>query len=220
MTMNVPENPLPPSPRKKRRWWFYALIAVGSLILATILGVVVLIGYAKSLVTKYTSTTMKPVPQLEYDPAAQKELQKKWEVFAHAIMNRQNPPPFRITTRDINAFLAQNKEMRGRVYCVITNGQVQAQFSMPLDQTRRPELKGRHLNGVADINLVFQDGWLTISLGEVRANGKPLPGWAVKRLQGHNFVKHLDRDRRFVTLMQEIDTIEVRDGEIVISPLP
>jgi hypothetical protein len=219
--MNNPELPIPPAaPRKKRRWWLYVLIALGSLLLLGVVAVVLFIGYAKSLVSTYTETKPRVFPKVQYDPQRWKALESEWTEFARAVQNRQNPPPFKISADDLNQFFARitNAPFRDHVRFVITNNQLKAEFSAPLEQTRRPELKGRFVNGTATINIIFQEGWLTVNVGAVEANGKPAPGWLLKRLGRENLTKDMDRNRELVNLFGEIDSIQVKDGQIVITP--
>ena len=220
--MNKPQfTPSPPA-RRKRRWWVYLLITLGALALLLVVLVVAGFFVARSVVNTYTSPQPRPLPKIEYDPATQKEFQQelagKWTTFTKAVMNRQHPAPFRISVDEINRFLAQRRDFRDNARLVAKNNRLQAEFSVPLAQTGRKELAGRYLNGIANIDFTLQDGWLTVGIGKVEVNGHPAPDWVVQRLAGGNLTKELDGNRDFVNLMQEIESIEIKDGEIVITP--
>jgi hypothetical protein len=206
--------------RKKSRWWVWVLVAFGGLICLAVLGLIAVYFYYQSLVRNFTAASPRPMPKLEVDPRRQKALEAKWAEFSQAIRTKQSPAPFVITADDINAVLAQNKQLRNMVRFVITNDQLVAQFSAPLDQSGRPELKGRYLNGEARVNLVFQDGWLSASVGSVEANGRKMPGWLLKGLQRENLLKDLERKQETVNLLHEIESIRIQDGQIVLTPLP
>ena len=224
--MNAEQNAPPKPARKKHPWWFWGLIGLGGAVVSVVLLAVVLavagFAYANSMVKNYTTTSPKPLPKVQHDPKAAKQLQKelgdKWARFSKAVMNRETPPPFKISASDINLMLGQQPPFRDNVRFVVTNSELLAEFSAPLDQIGWANLKGRYLNGTAHINIVFQDGWLTVSLGTVEANGKPLPGLLLKRIQRQNFLNHLDRNKDFVSLMQEIESIEIKDDSILVTP--
>jgi hypothetical protein len=209
----------PALPTRKRRWWWYALIAMGGMFCLAILGVLLAFAYYRSLLNTYTSTSPQPVPKVAFDTRRQKELEAQWKDFALAIRQRQPTPPFVITADDINHVLSQNKELRGIVGFTITNGQVLAQFSAPLDKIGAKALRGRYVNGTAKIKLAFDDGWLSATIGSVDANGKPLPGWLLSRLPRENLLKDLERNRDMVNLMHEMQSVRVVDDKIVLTPL-
>jgi hypothetical protein len=216
MNAEIPDAPAPG--QRKRRWWLYLLIAMGGLFCLTVLVVVLVFSYYKSLVRNYTTAKPAPLPKVEFDPQRQKALQARWTEFAESLQRRQNPSPFVITADDINSFLSQNKEMRNVVGFVVTNNQVLAKFSAPLDKMGQKDLKGRYFNGQAKVDINFQDGWLTVSLGSVEANGKTVPSWMLKRIQQGNPLKDLDRNRDLVNLFHELESVRVEGDKIVLTP--
>ena len=219
--MNIQEPPVAASVpvRKKRRWWIYALIGLGGIVLLGILAVVLLFGYARSLVRNYTASSPVPIAKAQPDPQRLKELGERWNEFAKAIKSRQNPPPFAITADDINLVLAQNKGVRDNVHFVITNDQLLAEFSAPLDQIGPKQLKGRYLNGVAKINVALPDGWLNVNVASAQANGQPVPGWLLKRVQRENLLRELEKNNELVNLFHELENIQITNGQIILNPL-
>jgi hypothetical protein len=218
--MNADQAPPSAPPRKKRRWWLYLLGAFGLLLVLGVLALVLALGFLKSVVRDYTSTSPTAFPAIQQDPQRAKELENKFREFIEALARRQNPPPFGITADDLNMVLGRDKNFSQHVRLVITNNQVLAQFSAPLDQTGQKQLKGRFVNGVARVNITFQDGWLTVNLGSVDVNGHRLPNWLLKRAQRENFLKGLDDNQEMVSAFQELESIRVEGDRILLSPLP
>ena len=216
--LGSPAGPPTAAPRKKRRWWLYLLIAAGSLLVLALVGVIGIVLYAKSLVSSYTAPAPKPFPKAVFDPEKQKEFVNRWTDFSRAVQARQAPAPFVITADDINLAISQNKDLRDRLRVVITNSRVLVEFSFPLDQSGVQQLKGRYINGVAKLDVVFKDGWLNVNVGSVDANGRPLPGWILSRLRQENLGKFFDRNRDVVNAFQEIESIKVEGSSIVVTP--
>lgn len=217
--MSQPQIASSTTPRKQRPWWVYLLIALGALLLLGVVLIVAGVAYVASLRGRYTATAPRTFQKAPDDPARRKELQKNWEDFAKAVLSRQAPPPFKIEADDLNTFFAGDRNMREHLHLVITNDQLVAEFSMPLDpRGQNPFLRGRYFNGSVPIRLDFQEGWLTANLGSVEANGNKAPDWIIKRFQGRNLVGQLDKDKNFVNLMQEIDTIQITNGAILLTP--
>jgi hypothetical protein len=211
---------LPVAPvRKKRRWWLYILGVLGGLVCLAILGLFLGYGYYRSLVRGYTTDKPSPLPKVQFDAQHHSELLAKWGEFVEAIKKRQNPAPFNISADDLNLFFAKDKQMGNMVAFAITNNQLVARFSAPLDQLGPGLLKGRYVNGAAQINVLLQDGWLTVGVGSVTANGKPLPSWMLKGLKRENLLKDLDRNPQMVNLIHELESIRIENGNIVLTPL-
>jgi hypothetical protein len=226
--MNTPQSASQATPPKKRRWWLYLLIGFTGLVLLVLMAGLLIFVKAKAVLRDYTSTAPKPLPIVQFDPVRQKELENRWTEFSKAVQSRQNPPPFELSADDMNLLLAKDKEARGHVYFVITNSQLLVEFSAPLEQKGRKDqpdflrdaLRGRYLNGVARINLVFEEGLLSASLGGLEANGRKAPGLIMKHLQRQDLLKQMDLDHNHdvLGLFQELRSIKVKDDRIVLAP--
>ncbi len=207
-----------PAVRKKRRWWFYAIwIVVGLLLVA---GVLVVLGvrYWNSAIRTYTTTQSVVVPAIENPAAKQEQLKAKWSAFRKDIEADRPPPPLRLTADDLNVFLSNLPGMSNRVHLVITNDQLQAHFSVPLDRSGQKQLRGRHLNGVATLRLSLQDGWPVLNVASLDANGQPIPRWLQGRIGRQNFFKDIHRDMDTMEFVQRLDNIEVKDGAVIFTP--
>jgi hypothetical protein len=206
------------APRQKSRWWLWLLIAAGSLLLLAIIAVIGGFLYFRSLVTHYTAPAPKVFPKVEFTDAQQKEFENRWTEFARAVQARQTPEPFIITADDLNLAISKIKELRDHVRVVITNSQALVEFSFPLDQAGLQSLQGLHINGVAKLSVVFKNGWLDVNVGSVDVNGRPLPGFLLKRLRQENLGKALDQNKSVVNALQGVESIKVEGSSIVVTP--
>lgn len=223
-TEPVPPEGMPanaPRPKRKRRWWVYTLIGLGCVLLLAGAVVVGLLIYYHSLIRNYTTTQAVSFTPMENANVkqVQGQLMSRWAMFADRVKNRKFAEPFKLTADELNAILAQNKGLRGRVQMVITNDQLVARFSSPLDQgNRRKELKGRYLNGEATLKILLEDGWLTVSVAEIKANGHPIPRWILSKIRAQNLLKDLDNNPEAMSVVHNLDSITFEGDQIVLVP--
>ena len=204
----MPESPAiaPTQPiRKKRRWWFYVLIVFATLLCLGITALIGISSYYKFLVRTYTSTQPVPLASVEASADAVRELMTRFEEFSTAVQNRQYPNPFKIAADEINRIIATNDKTKDVIRLIIAGNQLTAQFSVPLDQTHKKELKGRFLNGLAMLKLEFVDGFLKLNVNSLDANGKPIPNWILNKLKGKNILSDLEGNFDFLQLLQELE---------------
>jgi hypothetical protein len=208
-------------PRKKRRWWLYVLIGCAGLFLLGVVGLIGVGAYWNSLIKTYTQTQPKPLPALEVAEGSADAVEARWKAFLKDLAAGKQPPPFELSADDINAFLeSKARQLVERARVVINGDKLQARFSVPLGQRGEKSLQGRFLNGVATFHLSFADGWPDLRVATVEANGKPLPGWLLRRVQRLDLLRDLSNSSAFVEVLPDIESIRVEDGLVVIRPLP
>lgn len=218
MNSELPVIP-PPPVRKKRRWWRYVLLGAGGLVVLGVAVIVLIVSYLNSLVTTYTEAQPKTLARVDASPAAQQQLKTNWVYFQEAVAAGRNTRPFKLSAEDLNVFFINIPQLKDLLRFRIDGGKLLADFSVPLDQTRQKKLKGRHLNGVATFNLKFEYGFLTLSVAELEANGKPVPRWLLGKLKKENFLKDLDHQPDIMEFLQNIDHVDISEGFVVFTPM-
>jgi len=214
-----PDAPLPAQPvRKKRRWWFRVLVALGGLVVLAIVGVVLLAGYWQSLVRNYTATRPEPLPQVANFSESIENLRARWNVFWEAVLDGEAGTPFKLSADDLNTVIANIPELKDRLHLLITNNLILGRFSTPLGQAKQKELRGRFINGTARLNLAFDDGWLTAHVLDLKANGKPVPGWIQKKVQKEDILRDLNKNFEVAAFLHKLRNVEVMDGGVVLTP--
>lgn len=213
-------NPEPPDivQRPKRRWWIYLAVGAGLLSLCAVATVVGIVVYWRTLVRDYTASQPQTLPVVQASDADFAALQARWMAFQESVAKGRSSKPFEATAADLNLLIAQNAGLKDYLHVTITNNQILGQFAFPLNQTGKPELAGRYLNGQARLQLEFQDGWLTLSVADLKANGKPIPGWILKRVRQQNLLKDLDKNPDTLAFMRQLEAIQVEDDRIVVKP--
>jgi hypothetical protein len=128
--------------------------------------------------------------------------------------------PFQLSTRDLNLLLAQNSQLKDRVYLQITNNQLTGQFSLPLDNTGRKDLRGRYLNGTVTLAAGLQDdGFLMLKITSVKMTGKAPPGWIARKLMGKNLLDDLNNQRATLELLPALESVNIQDDLLTITPI-
>jgi len=204
--------------RPRRRWWVYLGAGLGAIVLVILVIGVWIAMYWHSLIKNYTSTQPQPLPVVRVSDSDLMSLNTRWTAFREAVENDTATEPFSAGAAELNLLITQNPGLKDRVYMTITNSQIFGQFTFPLDQAKQRELHGRYVNGLARLNLDFQDGWLTVNLAELQANGKPIPRWMLKKIQKENLVKDLDQNLELTAFLNQLHTIEVQGDRIVFQP--
>lgn len=204
--------------RKKRRWWVYTLAGLGGAVIMAVVLVSAGVVYWHSLVQRYTAAQPLALPRIESSDTALQALLFKWIPFQAAVNNGTADKPLMLSAQDLNACIAQNPKLQGRLWVSITNGQVFGRFTFSLDEVKQANLRDRHLNGVARLNLEFHGGALRVAVAELEANGKPVPGWLMKRLQKENLAKDAQRNAETAEFLRRLDRIQVQGDRIVLSP--
>ena len=213
-----PYQPAKP-PRKRRLWLWISLAGVFGLVLLVAAGVFGLAAYGNHLIDTYTVTQPQPLPAVEASPAAVARLKAKWKSFVTALGDRQtSPEPLKISNEELNLFLTQVPALRDNLRAGMETNRLKGLFSIPLENVKQPKLKGRYLCGEATFTLIFEEGFPTLTLTSVQANGKPLPKWLVSKLGERNWVEALDKDQNAKEVMDCLQNIEVRDGCLVFVP--
>jgi hypothetical protein len=126
--------------------------------------------------------------------------------------------PFKLTADDLNVVIANIPDLQERLRVVITNNQIVGHFSVPLDKAKQKELQGRFINGSARLNLMFDDGWLSAQVLDLRANDKLVPGWVQKKVQKENILKDLDKNQEVIAFLHKLKSVEVKDGSVILTP--
>ncbi len=215
--ISQPSNDMPP--KRRRRWWVYLLIGFGSIFVLGLIALVAIVTYYHSLIKNYTSTVPKPLPAVETSKEKAQDLAKRWQKFCDDVFKKQATEPFKLTADDINQMVGNFQRGKDNLRIEITNDLIFAHIMFPLDNTGKKELKGRYLNATVNLKLQLEDGFLTLRVQSATANDKPVPKWIINRAHNMNILRDLERSYDFLELLQQIDDIVVKDGQILFIPL-
>jgi hypothetical protein len=211
-----------PAP-KQRGCFFYGCIAAIILVVLAV-AVASLTGYYLyrkfvDAVKPYTSESPMALPKVEMPDAQREAIRKRVNDFKEALAADEPVEPLVLTSEDINALISSNPNFKDHVHVKIDKDVIKGQVSLPIDTflPMVPALRGRYVNGSAELKVALFNGVLVVTVDSLEVKGKPLPDDVMRGIRGHNFaenVRNPDNARAFA----KIESIEVKDGELIIKP--
>jgi len=210
-------------PAKRRGCFFYGCLTV--LILVILVGVggcLAIRSAVNSFVSKYADTKPMVLPKVELSKVELDSLDQRLKTFQSAVATNGPIQPLTLAANEINALINQNPELKDKFYVGINDDQFKAQVSIPLEDVRLPFfrslLKGRYLNGSADLKASLQNGALVVTLQTVEVNGKQLPAEMLAGLKNRNLVEGLMSDPNVAATLNNLQSIQAKGGIVTITP--
>ena len=209
-----PQTQAPPSSGTKG-CLIGCLVALGIFVAACICMGVAAYTFVSRTIATYTSDTPMEIQTVEYNEEDMAALQARVDAFREALDNGETPKEDLIlTAADINALIAQNEDLRGRVYVNIENDQVEGDVSIPLDKI--PMCKGRYLNGSARFGVSLEDGVLIVTAEEVEVNGNPVPEQIMSEMRKENLAKDVYKNPKNAKFLRNFEEIRVDDDKLIL----
>jgi hypothetical protein len=208
------------NPPKQRGCLFYGCLTLGIVGLVMIIAGVVALYFAKRTVSgwinEYTDTAPASVPQTEYSSAQLQALRERLTVFKEAMDKRGPPAELLLTADDLNALVAADKDLTGKVFVQITDDKIRGNISLPLDNLGPLKLKGRYLNGSGAFKVTLENGFLDVTLDSLEVKGKSLPKPLLKELKKQNLAKDATRDPDARATIEKLDSLQINDGKVIL----
>jgi hypothetical protein len=122
-----------------------------------------------------------------------------------------------LTSDDINALIDDEPDLKGKIYVNVEGDKVKGQVSIPLEKVGLPMLRGRYLNGEADVKASLSDGVLLVTLDSLEVNGKKVPEDFMKGIRTQNMAKDMYKDEKSAEMLRKLERLEVKDGKIILK---
>jgi hypothetical protein len=215
--------------KKPRGCFFYGCITCLALFFLAfvlfLLGSWYVIHTLNALVAEYTDTAPVTLPTVDMPPGELAKLEERVNDFKHALDAHTNTPPLILTSREINAFMADNphaKEMKlnDKLFVNLDGDKIKGQASLPLDYLPKVPFvhtAGRYLNVTGEFGLGVTNAALSLNITSLEARGKPLPPWFMSILQQKNITDSFNRDPTNTAEMSRFESIEVKDSNLIIK---
>jgi len=208
--------------KKKLGCWFYGCLTLLIVALLGGLGIFLAARYGlkklQAMVNEYTETSPLNLPEVTLPKEQQDALDKKIQAFKDALDGKAPAVPLVLSGDEINALVARNEELKGRVHAVIDGDQLKGSVSIPMEHIPLIGSKGRYLNGSGTFQAGLTNGVLWVTLQTLEVKGKPLPEEFMKGLRGQNLAKDAADDPRNREIISKLDGLELRNGLVTIRP--
>jgi hypothetical protein len=216
-TMSTPPIIAP----KKRGCLFYGCLTLA--IAFVILGVLGFVGYqyarksVGNLVENYTDSQPASLETVELSQEELDQLQERVSAFQQALDRQDKQQELVLSEREVNALIARDPNMKGKVQARIEGNRIRGQISWPLEDVGPLKLGGRYLNGLATLGVSLTNGQLAVVVDDVEVNGKPLPAPLMKELKKKNLAQEALKNPKTLENIEKFESIEVRDGKLILK---
>ena len=192
-------------------------VFAGLLVLCALVGFVAYNAFSRVL-DEFTSPTPVEIPAVVMTEEQKELLFGKVDMFSHQIDGNGPLETLELTADEINVLLrdypgpGQNSQW---VRVDIVDDILRAEVSLPLEQVG---LGDRYLNGAGELIASLNNGQLNVIINSFEVDGQPLPGQALAVMRNLNLAQNFTQDPSAKQALALIDTIEVRDGKLIITP--
>ena len=208
----------PLSAPRKRGCLFYGCltsIVIGVLIVAVFVAVFfVAKRVANRAINDYTDTQPAPIEVVTYASAERAELQKRLDDFKKVLDAGQVDQELILSAADLNALIAENSELKGKLLVIIDDDQLQGKISIPLEDIGPFKLKGRYLNGVGTFHAALTNSVLDVRLDDIVVKSNALPAVLVGELKKLNLAKDYQATPEQKANLSKFESIVVKDGRV------
>lgn len=214
-------TPEPPQamPRQRGCFFYGCIIASILAVLCVIfLAVIAFFTYqfVNKLVDEYTATAPRELPKLDMPAEQQQAVKDRVEAFRKAVEAGTPTEPLVLTSDDLNALIEDNAELKGKIYVKVDGDEIKGQVSIPLDKLNVGMVRGRYLNGEADLKASLKDGVLIVTLDSIEVNGKRPPDEMMKGIREQNLAKDAYKEEKNANMIRKLESLEVKDGKIIL----
>ena len=157
------------------------------------------------------------LPKVEMPEEQRKALKDRVEAFRKAVNAGTPIEPLVLTSDDLNVLISENEDLKGSIYVTVEGDEVKGKVSFPLDKLNVGMVRGRYLNGEADLKASLKDGVLIVTLDSIEVNGKKPPEEFLQGMRQQNLAKDAYKDQETANMMRKLESLEIKDGKIILK---
>jgi hypothetical protein len=221
----TPESYQPP---RQRGCFFYGCIIASIL---TVMVIVLIVAgtyfayrFVANAIEQYTATAPRELPKIDVPKEQRESVKKRAEDFAKAVQEGKAVEPLVLTGDDLNVLIEEEPQFaqfKGHVHLKIERDELKGQLSLPLEKLSQVPglgmLKGRYLNGEADLKASLSNGLLLVTLDSLEVNGKKVPEEMMANFRQENLAKDAYRDPKQAEILHKLESLEIKDGKATIK---
>lgn len=215
--MNEPKPGAQDAPKKSSRGCFYCCLS--SFLIVLVLGAVggfAAYRFITGTVAKYTSETPAEIPIVEYSEEQVEEIQARIESFKEGVEEGAQQDELILTADEINALIAKDDDLKGRVYITIADDKVAGDVSIPTDAI--PGGAGRYFNASASFNVMLENGVLIVTLASAKVGDELVPAEIVEAMGKENLAKDIYKNPEVAELISKFESLTVQEDVIILKP--
>lgn len=207
---------------RQRGCFFYGCVIASVLAVLLIIALAVLayIGmrFFSGFVEEWTSPSPAELPKVQVSEEERQSVRERVDAFRKALEEGTATDPLVLTSDDLNALIEENSDLRGRLFARVEGDKLKAQISFPLEKLKLGMLKGRYLNGEAELKASLSEGILVVTLETLEVNGKRPPENFLSELRKQNLAKDAYENPKNVEMIRRFESLEIKDGKIILKP--
>ncbi|HMF38532.1 MAG TPA: hypothetical protein VKF17_17965 [Isosphaeraceae bacterium] len=207
---------------RQRGCFFYGCVIASVLAVLLIIALAVLafvfMRFFSGLVEEWTSPAPVELPRVQVSEQERKSVRERVDAFRKALEDGTATDPLVLTSDDLNALIEENSNLRGRLFARVEGDKLKAQISLPLEMLKIGMLKGRYLNGEAELKASLSEGILVVTLEMLEVNGKHPPEQFLAELRKQNLAKDAYDNPKNAEMIRRFESLEIKDGKIILKP--
>lgn len=190
-------------------------------VIVVLLGVYLGFRYAKGIVNQLTDTKPMSLPSVHLPQAQMFQLHDRVDTFQDAVRDDEPTAPLELSGDELNALIETDPAfaaLKNHIYVSIEGNQLRAQVSFPAEDIGLDALRGRYINASGVFDAALTNDQLRITAESLTAKGKPVPRHVMRRIAAQNLAAKFNEDPRAGTGLKKIQSIEIKNGKLVITP--
>jgi hypothetical protein len=212
------------SPPKQRGCFFYGCVIASVLavllLIALAVGAFFVMRFFSGVVEQWTSTAPMELPKVQVSEEDRRSVRERVDAFRKAVDAGNAVEPLVLTSDDLNALIEENADFKGTIFTRIEGDKLKAKVSIPLGRLDIGMLRGRYLNGEAELKASLDNGVLIVTMDSLEVNGKRPPENFMQSLRQQNLAKNAYDNPKNAELLGRFESIQIKDGKIILKPRP
>jgi hypothetical protein len=210
-----------PQPKPGKGCLFYLGIIAAISLLMLALGAFFGLRYAKGLVNQLTEAQPAQLPTVQLPEAQMFQLHDRVATFRDGVRDGDAVEPLELTADELNALIETDPAMaplKNHLFVTIDGNQLGAQISFRAEDLGLVRLQGRYVNATGVFHVAINTNELQITAESLAVRGKPVPRNIMREVTAENLADKFNQDPRTSAGLKKLQSIEVKDGKLIIVP--
>lgn len=210
-----------PQQIRRRGCLFYVLLVGVISVIVLVIGGFFGLRYARSLVDKLTDTQPMTLPTVKLPEEQMFQLRDRVTTFRESVRDGDATEPLELTADELNALIETDPSLnalKNHLFVTINSNQLSSLVSFRAEDLGLVRLQGRYINADGIFNVGITNQELNIIAEALTVKGQPLPRNIMREITAQNLAEKLNSDPRAAAGLKKLQSVEVKDGKLVITP--